>query len=193
MESAYSVQRETVHWFILKTDGHAMAVFLQKAALGIGSNLGDSVRLIHHAINCLDKRGFTIEAASSFYRTTPVGCAEGTPTFVNAAVIGSWSGTAAELLALCQSIERQSGRPAQRERNNPRTLDLDILLFDNSIVETHNLRIPHPRLRQRLFALVPLEEIAPDWPVPPDGRTITSLCADLKQMQRDERETLKKL
>lgn len=129
------------------------------AYVGIGANLGDPVRAVTQAITDLDALpGTKLVAQSSLYRSAPVD-AQG-DDYINAVAGLSTSLTPHQLLAALQAIENAAGR--QRPfRNAPRTLDLDLLLFDAVRMDTVTLTLPHPRMAQRAFVLVPLHEIAP--------------------------------
>lgn len=101
-------------------------------------------------------------------------------------MIGSSALTPAELLAVGKQLELAAGR-RRAPRNAPRPLDVDLLLYDEMLSRLPELTLPHPRLRQRRFALAPLAELAPDWPVPPDGRRVADLLAELGEDQAVER------
>jgi 2-amino-4-hydroxy-6-hydroxymethyldihydropteridine diphosphokinase len=128
--------------------------------LGLGSNLGDREGTIERALAGLEARGFQVTARSALYLTEPVG---GPPQgwFVNAVARGETGLRPEALLEACLAVERELGR-VRTLRDGPRILDLDLLLYGDEVLETHELRVPHPRLHQRRFVLVPLAEIAPD-------------------------------
>jgi len=148
----------------------------QPSAIALGSNLGDSRAILEAAIVMLAKTpGITVTSQSSWYRTAPIGPPQ--PDYLNGCVILDVQLTPHDLLQTLLSIEKQFGRE-RRERWGPRTLDLDILLFDNLIIDTPTLQIPHPRMTERAFVLVPLAEIAPDW------IELVSGCAIAKLVQR---------
>ena len=147
--------------------------------LGFGSNEGDPLRQIESAFKELPERGVPVLRASSLYRTEPVG---GPPQgwYVNAVAEVGFEGEPMELLRVCRSIEALHGRK-RVGRNAPRTLDLDILLMGDRILDSSELTIPHPRFRERRFVLVPMVEIAPDLEEPISGLTMRELlsrCAD---------------
>lgn len=113
---------------------------------------------------------------SSLYETDPVGVTD-QPPFLNACCTGRTWLAPRELLARLKAIEAEAGRRPGGPRWGPRPLDLDILLYGDRIVQEPDLVIPHPRLAERAFALVPLAEIAPEWPVPGTGATVAELAA----------------
>jgi 2-amino-4-hydroxy-6-hydroxymethyldihydropteridine diphosphokinase len=125
----------------------------------------------------------SIAARSSLYSTTPVGAPVGfadQPRFLNAAVALETTLTPFELLGAVLLIEREFGRDRiDSVPNGPRTLDLDILLYDDLVLSEAGLEIPHPRLAQRAFVLVPLNEIAPNFRDPRTGKTVSQLLAEL--------------
>jgi 2-amino-4-hydroxy-6-hydroxymethyldihydropteridine diphosphokinase len=134
---------------------------LTTAVLGLGGNIGDNKALIAAAIDCLaEDPAITIEAASALYETPPWGKVD-QPPFLNAAVRIETSHSARRLLQTILDVERRLGRE-RTERWGPRTIDIDILLFGESKVAEPGLIIPHPRLAERAFALVPLIDVLPD-------------------------------
>lgn len=151
-----------------------------RVAVAMGGNHGDVRGTFALAQLWLAERGLRMTRTASVRVTRPVGCHPGTADFGNSAFVGEWAGTAADLLRLTQAAERHFGRPAQHDSRGDRTLDLDILLFDQEQVCSPRLTIPHPRLRERLFVLEPLAEIAPDWPVPPDLTSVADCLARLR-------------
>jgi 2-amino-4-hydroxy-6-hydroxymethyldihydropteridine diphosphokinase len=143
------------------------------AAIALGSNLGDSLATLEAAVVGLDKTaGMTVTARSRWYQTKAVGPPQ--PDYINGCVLMKTTQSPQELLHTLLSIEQQFGR-IRKERWAPRTLDLDLLLFDDLILHTPNLQIPHPRMTERAFVLVPLAEIAPDWIEPISRQAIATL------------------
>ena len=130
------------------------------ATLGVGANLGDPRAAVRKAIEDLAQLPGTVTVAvSSSYRSAPLD-ADG-PDYVNAVVQVSTALSPDALLAALQAIEQQAGRE-RPYRNAPRTLDLDILLYGEYRVDRDDLQVPHPRMWQRAFVVLPLVEIAPD-------------------------------
>jgi 2-amino-4-hydroxy-6-hydroxymethyldihydropteridine diphosphokinase len=128
--------------------------------IGIGSNLGNRQKNCLRAIELLGKRGVIIKESSSMYETEPWGIKD-QPKFINMAVEIETGLTPNELLNILKDIESEIGRKKSFTWG-PRIIDLDILLFDNIILNEDNLKIPHPLLHERDFVLSPLCEIAPD-------------------------------
>src|SRR5208283_3402498 len=137
----------------------ARTLALTRAYIGIGSNLDDPVRQVRKAIDALRALG-EVTLASSLYRTAPWGKTD-QPEFVNAAVALETDLRPRPLLQALKWLERELGRDEQGERWGPRRIDFDILAFGDERVDDGDLVIPHPRLHERAFALVPLAEIAP--------------------------------
>ena len=148
-----------------------------KCAIALGSNLGDSCLIIQHSLNRLAQTpGIALESHSSFYQTAPVGPPQ--PDYINACAVINVTLSPLEVLAVLLNLEQEFGR-IRLERNGPRTLDLDILLFDDLILNLPGLQIPHPRMSQRAFVLVPLAEIAPHWREPVSQKAIAQLLFNL--------------
>ena len=126
--------------------------------IGLGSNLGDREAFINQAVEMLSRK-IQILSLSSLYETAPLGFAE-QPLFLNAVVKADTVLSPQELLNLTQRIEKRLGR-RRIQPWGPRTVDLDLLLYDALVLKQPNLIIPHPRLHQRAFALMPLCEIEP--------------------------------
>jgi 2-amino-4-hydroxy-6-hydroxymethyldihydropteridine diphosphokinase len=148
--------------------------------IGLGANLGDRLATLRAARDAIAGEVAPVERGSHIYETAPVGPAQ--PDFLNAAVLVRWSRGLDEMLALLLGIEARMGR-VRRERWGPRVLDLDILWTDGDAVRREGLEVPHPRLAERAFAILPLLDVAPDAPyVAPAGgdvrRTAWSLAMD---------------
>jgi 2-amino-4-hydroxy-6-hydroxymethyldihydropteridine diphosphokinase len=130
------------------------------AALGLGGNVGDVAGAFFEALARLGSaQGVALTACSSVYRTPPWGKLD-QPDFLNMAALIETTLPARALLALCLEVERGLGRE-RRERWGPRRIDIDILLYGEATIDEPNLKVPHPRLTERAFALAPLAEIAP--------------------------------
>lgn len=131
-----------------------------EAYLGLGSNLGDSIATLKSACLALAAvEGIQLLAVSAFYRSRPVG-PQDQPDYVNAAIRIGTKLSAEALLDALHIIENQHGR-VRTQHWGPRTLDLDILLYDDQQIQTQRLRVPHPEIPFRGFVLYPLQEIAP--------------------------------
>ncbi|EOQ55339.1 MULTISPECIES: 2-amino-4-hydroxy-6-hydroxymethyldihydropteridine diphosphokinase [Escherichia] len=144
------------------------------AYIAIGSNLASPLEQVNAAVKALgDIPESRILAVSSFYRTPPLG-PQDQPDYLNAAVALETTLTPEELLNHTQRIELQQGRVRKAERWGPRTLDLDIMLFGNEVINTERLTVPHYDMKNRGFMLWPLFEIAPDV-VFPDGDNLVGL------------------
>lgn len=138
------------------------------AYLSLGSNIGNRLEHLTEAVGMLhDHPAVTVTAVSSVYETEPLGLTE-QAKFLNIAVGLQTSLGALELLDVCQSIENKLGR-MRKIRWGPRTVDLDILLFNQETIQLANLLVPHIRMTERAFVLVPLVEIHPDAENPASG------------------------
>ena len=147
--------------------------------MALGSNLGDRNAHLDHAISRL---GDILDdlRVSRFYDTVPVGAPGPQPLFLNAAAVGLTTMAAREVLGTLLAIEQERGRERPYQ-NAPRSLDLDLILFGDSVIDEPDLIVPHPRFRERRFVLEPLAQIAPDLRDPVTGLTVAALLqASLK-------------
>lgn len=150
---------------------------VQWAFLGLGSNIEDRLGYIQDAVNAINVHPkIRVDAVSSVYETEPVGGPEQDP-YLNLVARVATLLSPRKLLAATQQVEHDLGR-VRAERWGPRTIDVDILLYGDRVVKRRHIQIPHPRLDQRPFALVPLMEVAPGHRLP-DGRSIASILARL--------------
>jgi 2-amino-4-hydroxy-6-hydroxymethyldihydropteridine diphosphokinase len=140
--------------------------------LSLGSNLGDRAANLRLALEKLGELG-TVEAVSAFYETEPVGLTS-QPWFLNCAAKLDTEKMPRQLISGILNLEQAMGRQ-RMQKNGPRIIDIDILFFGTSVIDTHSLTVPHPRLHERRFVLEPLAEIAPDLRHPIFKRTIREL------------------
>lgn len=155
----------------------------ERVFLGLGGNLGDPARAMGEALRLLDQGPDTrVAAVSPLYRTPPWGKTD-QPDFLNAAAELRTRLSPHDLLELCLDAEHKLKR-VRNERWGPRLIDIDILLFGDRRVQEPGLDIPHPRLLERAFVLVPLAAIAPDLVM--DGRTIAEHALSVEQAGIEE-------
>lgn len=148
------------------------------AYIALGSNLASPQEQVNAAVQALGAIPQSrIVATSSFYRTPPLG-PQDQPDYLNATVVLETALDAEALLDNTQRIELQQGRVRKAERWGPRTLDLDIMLFGNEVINTDRLTVPHYDMKNRGFMLWPLFEVAPDL-IFPDGSSLRSVLDDL--------------
>ncbi len=153
------------------------------AFIGIGTNLGDRKKHIAEALERLERRtDIKVIKSSSLYVTEPIGYV-GQDWFLNCVVEVMTSMPPRELLSHCLSIEEQMGRTRTMQWG-PRIIDLDILLYDDTVIEDDELTVPHPNMDKRRFVLVPIVEIAPDVIHPKLNKTVTDLLKNLKDAHK---------
>jgi 2-amino-4-hydroxy-6-hydroxymethyldihydropteridine diphosphokinase len=139
------------------------------AYVGLGANLGDRERTLREAVDALGaEEGIEVVAVSTLRATEPVGVGE-QPRFLNGAALLETTLTARELLARLLAVEQRFGRVRIPGEHGPRTLDLDLLLYGDEVIDEPGLAVPHPHLHERRFALEPLNELAPGLSVPGRG------------------------
>ena len=160
-------------------------------AIGIGSNLGDSLHIIERVMLCLERLAQTGSFfSSSIWVSSPVNCPPGSPNFLNSVVLFELKNTLTppELILELQLLEGKFGRSKTDVVNAPRLIDLDLLLFDGMTQQWPGLQVPHPRGHRRLFVLKPLQELVPGLIWPGIGKSVSQLIVEL-----DTNETIEKL
>ena len=151
-----------------------------KVGLGLGANIGDRLFQLQQAKQyLLSLATERWQRASPVYETTPVNCPAGAPAFFNAVVEIELAGTPRALLRKILAYETAHGRDRTAGLNTPRPIDIDILYFGDREVVAPDLIIPHPRLMERRFVLVPLATICPELVIPGTGRTVQMLLREL--------------
>jgi 2-amino-4-hydroxy-6-hydroxymethyldihydropteridine diphosphokinase len=149
-----------------------------RAYVGLGANLGPREATLLRAVDLLAaETGIEVVELSSFRETEPVGVTD-QPTFVNGAVALDTTLRPRELLDTLLRVERELGRVRDGERWGPRTIDLDLLVYGDEVVDEPGLRVPHPRVHERRFALEPLAELEPELEIPGRG-AVSALLAEL--------------
>lgn len=149
----------------------------KRAYLGLGSNLGDRQENLRLAREKLAAGDVTILRESLVYETAPMYVA-GQPWFLNQVLEIETALFPRQLLHRCQAIERELGRPPNTH-NQPRKLDIDILLYGDTVMETPELQIPHPRIDERRFVLEPLCDLSPELRHPQTGKTVREMLAGI--------------
>lgn len=150
---------------------------MDRVAIALGSNVGNRRAHLDYAVSKL--RAFLANiAVSRYYDTVPVGVSGPQAMFLNAAAVGDTSLTARELLEALLAIEAERGRERPYV-NAPRTLDLDLILLGDTVLEEPGLAVPHPRFRERRFVLEPLAAVAPELRDPVSGQTVAALLTQL--------------
>lgn len=158
---------------------------MPEAIIALGANLGQPVEALRSAVQALGRTdGIRVLGASRFYTTSPVESSG--PDYVNAAVLVETTLEPMALLRACQAIENAHGRvrPAGVV-NAPRTLDLDVIAYEGTVSDDPVLTLPHPRMHERLFVLVPIADLLPDWRLP-DGRTVGEAVRDVREAHPDQ-------
>lgn len=149
--------------------------------IALGTNLGDRAENLRRGVAMLLERvpSANLLASAAVYETNPVDCTADAQAFLNTVIEITAPCTPQELHAHLKSVESALGRPEQRERNSPRTLDLDLLYADDVISDDPTLILPHPRLHLRRFVLQPLADIRPDLVLPGHTATVAGLLSQL--------------
>jgi 2-amino-4-hydroxy-6-hydroxymethyldihydropteridine diphosphokinase len=156
---------------------------LHRAALALGSNLGDRLDYLQAAVDAItESPGIVPVAVSSVYETEPVGTRTDQPKFLNAVLIVDTSLPPRSLFERCKAAEDAFGR-SRKEPKGPRTLDLDLLAVGSYTINDPDLIVPHPQFAERAFVLIPWAEVDPDFEVPGHGRV-----ADIRDASKDEHE-----
>ena len=163
---------------------------MKKAAIAVGSNQGDSVRICRQAFDVLRKHpAINILKISSLYRTSPVGPVE-QDRFINASAVLQTRLEPQALFELMLEVERSFGR-IRTVKWGPRTLDLDLLFYENIQLDLPVLKVPHPLMSKRLFVLMPLAEIEPDWVHPGLGLSVHEMLNRILEL--DHQQEIQKL
>ncbi|HEY1490868.1 MAG TPA: 2-amino-4-hydroxy-6-hydroxymethyldihydropteridine diphosphokinase, partial [Verrucomicrobiae bacterium] len=149
--------------------------------VALGSNLGDSRKIVLAALARLLNFSDAPVLISSLWQTSPVDCPTDSPGFVNAVagLVPRADETPESLLKKLRELETEFGREPKKVLNEPRSLDLDLIAFGSEVRHSPELVLPHPRAHLRLFVLQPLSEIAPNYVLPGQGKTVAELLAGL--------------
>lgn len=152
------------------------------AYLSLGTNMGDRAQYLHDALEMLQENGdILVFQQSSIYETDPVGYTD-QDAFLNMVVSVKTALSPEELLAYCQTIEKKLGR-VRVIRWGPRTMDVDILLYDQNTIDSVSLQVPHPRMHERAFVLVPLLEINKELKMPNQAQAVSELASVLPDVE----------
>jgi 2-amino-4-hydroxy-6-hydroxymethyldihydropteridine diphosphokinase len=163
--------------------------FPQIAFIALGSNLGDSRKILLDALAELQNFSAEPVLKSSLWQTSPVACPPASPKFLNAvvALVPLTGETPELLLEKLQALEKKFGRPMKKVLNEPRPLDLDLITFGSEVRASASLALPHPRAHERRFVLQPLNEIAPSLILPGQTQSVAQLLASLNDGETCEK------
>lgn len=158
---------------------------MPRVGIALGSNLGDRLANLQAARDSLLEIATpgALFLQASIYQTEPLLCPPGSPLFYNSAVEIGFEGDPFELLEITQSIEKKLGRTGTPARNAPRVIDVDLLYFGDSVIDTEALVLPHPRIGERRFVLQPLAEICPDRVLPGQTVSVAELLVRLESTE----------
>lgn len=151
----------------------------RRVLVGLGSNLGDRSENLRRALSLIEANGLQVVRVSGLYETEPVETDEPQPPYLNAVAEISTNLPLTKLLDLLEEIERRLGRTSKGSKK-PRTIDLDILWAEGEQIQTERLKVPHPRLWERAFVLVPLSEIVDEL----DGKSVSKAAQNLATQQQ---------
>ena len=164
----------------------------QNVYLSLGSNIGDRESNLAQATMALSINFDIYDIiSSSFYDTDPL-YNENQPNFLNSVVKFQTTLKPFDILDIVQKVEKMLGRPAVRDKNQPRIIDIDILFHGDSVIETDRLNLPHPMIALRKFILIPFAEVEPDFQIPHSNMTINDLidhCPDTTTVKRHKMDT----
>jgi len=153
--------------------------------IALGSNIKPRLGHLKNAVTAFkENEAIKVVATSPIYETVPKGYLD-QADFLNMVMHIQTDLSAADLLAFCQSIEQNQKR-VRTIKNGPRTIDVDILLLDEKVIDTNDLQVPHPRMHERAFVLCPAADIVGSWQVPILGQTVASLRDLLPQAEKDD-------
>ncbi|MFP4481803.1 MAG: 2-amino-4-hydroxy-6-hydroxymethyldihydropteridine diphosphokinase [Thermovirgaceae bacterium] len=150
---------------------------MTQAAISLGSNLGDRLGIMRQAVILLKEHCLYLKASSDVFETPPWG-EKNQPRFLNACILVETDKTPQKLLELLLNTEKDLGR-TRRYTWGPREIDLDLIFFDDLVMEEKDLTIPHPHMHRRAFVLLPLEQVAPDWRHPVLGKSVRKLAGSV--------------
>nr|WP_263314337.1 2-amino-4-hydroxy-6-hydroxymethyldihydropteridine diphosphokinase [Mammaliicoccus sp. Marseille-Q6498] len=160
---------------------------MHTAYLGLGSNIGDRELQLEQAIAAIDEiQGIEVTQTSPIYETKPVGYTE-QPDFLNMCIEISTELESLDLLKTCMMVEKQLHR-VRDERWGPRTIDIDILLYDQCVIQSPDLEVPHPRMIERAFVMIPLNDIASNVVEPITKKYIWELLPNDEQVVKYKSE-----